>query len=140
MKYYKDENDNVFAYEDNIQEFGHYDEISEIDENGETVVNKIYPAFTVKKGLILITEDEAKELIKPILSQDDIIKNYEITKSQLMNNANKQIEILQDIIDLGMQESNEDEQLKEWKKYRILLNRINVNDAPNIVWPEKPSI
>lgn len=140
MKYYKDENDNVFAYEDDIQEFGYYDEISEIDENGETVVNKIYPAFTVKKGLILITEDKAKELTKPILSQDDIIKNYEITKSQLMNNANKQIEILQDIIDLGMQESNEDEQLKEWKKYRILLNRINVNDASNIVWPEKPSI
>ena len=26
----------------------------------------------------------------------------------------------------------------EWKKYRVLLNRIDVNQAPNINYPEKP--
>ncbi|MDN0004869.1 tail fiber assembly protein [Providencia stuartii] len=28
--------------------------------------------------------------------------------------------------------------LQAWKKYRVLLNRIDTSLAPNIEWPEKP--
>jgi hypothetical protein len=58
-------------------------------------------------------------------------------KSNLLAEADKKIAILQDIIDLDMQESNEEEQLKNWKKYRILLTRVDVN-SENVVFPEKP--
>ncbi|ECN1281242.1 tail fiber assembly protein, partial [Salmonella enterica subsp. enterica serovar Typhimurium] len=30
------------------------------------------------------------------------------------------------------------QRLVAWKKYRVLLSRINPEDAPNIVWPTAP--
>ncbi|MEE7197191.1 tail fiber assembly protein, partial [Escherichia coli O110:H10] len=30
--------------------------------------------------------------------------------------------------------------LEAWKKYRVLLNRIDTSTAPDIVWPEIPSM
>lgn len=59
-------------------------------------------------------------------------------KSNLLAEADKKIAILQDIIDLDMQESNEIEQLKKWKKYRILLTRVDTNNT-QIKWPEDPA-
>jgi hypothetical protein len=55
----------------------------------------------------------------------------------LIDEADKKIAILQYIIVLDRQESNEDEQLKNWKKYRILLTSVDVN-SENVVFPEKP--
>lgn len=66
-----------------------------------------------------------------------IIAKNEVLKTELMQEAVNQISLLQDIIDLDMQESNEDEQLKAWKKYRILLTRIDASDV-NVVFPSKP--
>ncbi|MXE05188.1 tail fiber assembly protein, partial [Escherichia coli] len=28
--------------------------------------------------------------------------------------------------------------LAAWKKYRVLLNRIDTSTAPDIVWPQQP--
>ena len=58
-------------------------------------------------------------------------------KTALITEANKKISIIQDVIDLDVQKSNEEEQLKKWKKYRILLTRIDATDV-NAVFPEKP--
>ncbi|MXE05818.1 tail fiber assembly protein, partial [Escherichia coli] len=30
--------------------------------------------------------------------------------------------------------------LAAWKKYRVLLNRIDTSTAPDIVWPEIPAM
>ncbi|WP_392559652.1 hypothetical protein [Orbus mooreae] len=63
MKYYKDKNNQIWAYEDNIPEFGSYTEIETVnDEESETVIEKVYPEFTVKEGLIAIMEEEANEI------------------------------------------------------------------------------
>ena len=67
-----------------------------------------------------------------------IIAKNEALKTELMQEAVSQISLLQDIIDLDMQESNEVEQLKEWKKYRILLTRVDASDV-NALFPEKPN-
>lgn len=75
--------------------------------------------------------------MKPVITSEDIIANNELIKSRLLDEANNKLEILQDIIDLDMQENNEDEQLKAWKKYRILLTRIDTNNI-EITWPIKP--
>jgi hypothetical protein len=58
-------------------------------------------------------------------------------KIALINEANEKIAILQDIIDLDMQESDEEAQLKAWKKYRILVTRVDASDV-NAVFPKKP--
>ena len=44
---------------------------------------------------------------------------------------------MQDTIDFGMSEDGDEDKLKAWKKYRILLNRIDVSNIP-VVFPEKP--
>lgn len=61
----------------------------------------------------------------------------EILRNNLLDEANSRIEILQDVIDLEMQQSNEDEQLKAWRKYRILLLRVDTS-VEKIEWPVKP--
>ncbi|EGI8627605.1 tail fiber assembly protein, partial [Salmonella enterica] len=55
------------------------------------------------------------------------------------NKANSIIDTLQDAIDYKMATDNEKELLVEWKKYRVLLNRINPEDALNIDWPVEPA-
>lgn len=114
MKYFKDTLNKVYAYEDDI----------DIDKY-------------VNNELIQIEEREALELSKTRMSQEDIITSNKNIKKLLIDEANQKIAILQDIINLEMQESNEDEQLKKWKKYRILLTRIDTDNI-EIKWPEEP--
>ncbi|WP_148097668.1 tail fiber assembly protein, partial [Trabulsiella odontotermitis] len=46
---------------------------------------------------------------------------------------------LQDAVDLDMATDDDVQSLTTWKKYRVLLSRVNPDDAPDIEWPEKPS-
>jgi Caudovirales tail fibre assembly protein. len=85
-----------------------------------------------------ITEEEFLELSKPKITKEDIIFNNKIRKDNLIIEANEKIKILEDIIELEMQETNEEEQLKEWKRYRILLTRIDTNNI-DIKFPSKPN-
>ena len=61
-------------------------------------------------------------------------------KKQLLRDANEQIEYLQDAIDANIATDNEKILFAEWKKFRVLLNRIDVNQAPNIDWPNQPEL
>lgn len=71
------------------------------------------------------------------LSDEQIILQNQSRKTALITEANEKISIIQDVMDLDMQESNEEEQLKKWKKYRILLTRVDATDV-NAVFPAKP--
>ena len=71
------------------------------------------------------------------ISDEQILLQNQSRKTALIKDANEKIAIIQDVIDLDMQESNEEEQLKKWKKYRILLTRVDASDV-NAVFPEKP--
>lgn len=59
-------------------------------------------------------------------------------KAQLISDATAKIAYLQDAVDAEIAEESEQLALVEWKKYRVLLNRIDVINAPDITWPEKP--
>lgn len=59
-------------------------------------------------------------------------------KSELMAVAERAIAPLQDAVDLGMATDAEAALLLEWKKYRVLLNRVDISKAPDIAWPDKP--
>lgn len=61
-------------------------------------------------------------------------------KNQLIAEATIQISYLQDAIDTDIATNEEMELFAKWKKYRALLNRIDVNQAPNINYPEKPQL
>lgn len=59
-------------------------------------------------------------------------------KKHLLSEVNEQIEYLQDAIDADIATDDEKSLFASLKKYRVLLNRIDVQQAPNIDWPEKP--
>ena len=60
-------------------------------------------------------------------------------KNQLIAEATSQISYLQDAVDSQIASEQEIQLLAEWKKYRVLLNRIDVQQAPNIDWPNMPN-
>lgn len=59
-------------------------------------------------------------------------------KTQLINEATNKIAFLQDAVEAEIATTEEQIAYTAWKKYRVLLNRINVNNALNIEWPTKP--
>ena len=59
-------------------------------------------------------------------------------KNQLLAEATTQISYLQDAVDSQIANEQEAQLLVEWKKYRVLVNRINIEQAPNIEWPNQP--
>ncbi|EEN6521711.1 tail fiber assembly protein [Salmonella enterica] len=66
------------------------------------------------------------------------LRQAEETKSRLLQMASGKIAPLQDAVDLGLATDDEKVQLDEWKKYRVLVNRVDISTAPKIDWPKKP--
>ncbi|HCB2186193.1 tail fiber assembly protein [Escherichia coli] len=67
-----------------------------------------------------------------------LVSEADAEKKRLLKQANDAIATLQDAVDLDMATEEEALLLTAWKKYRVLLNRIQPEDAPEIVWPEVP--
>ena len=59
-------------------------------------------------------------------------------KYQLEPEAASQLSYLQDAVDSQIASEQETQLLVEWKKYRVLVNRIDIELAPNIEWPNQP--
>lgn len=59
-------------------------------------------------------------------------------KTLLMSQCTDKIAPLQDAVDLDIATGAEKAQVAAWKKYRVLLNRVDTSAAPDITWPEKP--
>lgn len=66
------------------------------------------------------------------------IREAEGARTGLMQKATNIIAPLQDAVDLDMATDEEKAQLLAWKKYRVLLNRVDINTAPDINWPAPP--
>nr|WP_306278167.1 MULTISPECIES: tail fiber assembly protein [unclassified Pantoea] len=89
---------------------------------------------------------DAKKFTAPALTdeqkaaQDAAIASMNITlKSTLMNEASQRISVLQDAVDLEMATDDETKALPLWKKYRVLLSRINADISSAVTWPDKPA-
>ncbi|ENH3197277.1 tail fiber assembly protein [Enterobacter roggenkampii] len=80
-----------------------------------------------------LTEEE-KAQIKDAAQQSNLS-----SKGYLMKEASQRISVLQDAVDLDMATEDEAAALALWKKYRVLLSRVDSNTAKEINWPEKPS-
>ncbi|MCT8344417.1 tail fiber assembly protein [Photorhabdus kleinii] len=70
--------------------------------------------------------------------QQVVINDAENKKQQLLFIVNKKVIPLQDAVDLDIATEAEKDALLTWKKYRVMLNRIDTSQAPNIEWPEQP--
>ena len=81
-------------------------------------------------GTAWVKDTEAEKLFR--------IREAEETKNSLMQAANEHIAPLQDAVDLEIATEEENSLLEAWKKYRVLLNRVNTTTAPDIEWPVAP--
>ncbi|WP_312387869.1 tail fiber assembly protein, partial [Atlantibacter hermannii] len=71
-------------------------------------------------------------------SHAQLVAAAEQEKQYRLTVANNQIAPLQDAVDLDMATEQEAADLLAWKKYRIQINRVNTDTAPDINWPAKP--
>jgi hypothetical protein len=55
-----------------------------------------------------------------------------------MDEANRTIAPLQYAVDVSMATDEEIARLAEWKRYCVLLSRIDTSKAPDITWPVRP--
>ncbi|EEV7372025.1 tail fiber assembly protein [Escherichia coli] len=81
-------------------------------------------------GTAWVKDAEAEKLFR--------IREAEETKNSLMQVASEHIAPLQDAVDLEIATEEENSLLEAWKKYRVLLNRVDTSTAPDIEWPEEP--
>ncbi|MCX8712235.1 tail fiber assembly protein [Gilliamella sp. B3464] len=120
---------------------GFYDsEINTIPENSVEITYEYHNKLLQKQTLGLEIQPDKNGYpvaLERVLSDEERIYRNESKKQQLINEAIQKIALLQDIIDLNMQESNEEDMLKKWKQYRILLTRIDTNQL-DVKWPEQP--
>ena len=75
---------------------------------------------------------------QPAPTHDELIAAAEAKKSSLLAVAATKIAPLQDAVDLSIATDEETALLAAWKKYRVLLNRVDTSAAPDIEWPEAP--
>ncbi|CDL85436.1 tail fiber assembly protein [Xenorhabdus szentirmaii] len=116
MKYYKSNDNQVYAYESD----GSQDD-------------------WIIPGLIPITKAEADVLANPPPTQEQRQQGAEYEKKYLMLQASNAIAPLQYAVDLKMATEGEQAALAVWKKYCVLLNRVDCSTAPDIAWPEQPT-
>ncbi|HHJ4349391.1 tail fiber assembly protein [Citrobacter freundii] len=74
----------------------------------------------------------------PAPTKEELIASAGKEKELRISEASAKISPLQDAVDLGMATDEEVVQLTEWKKYRVLLNRVDISEAPDINWPDAP--
>ena len=91
-------------------------------------------------GKFIMANDNGYPILAdpPEPTHDELIAIAEAKRSELMFEATQIIATLQDAVDLEMATDDEKSQLVEWKKYRVLVSRIDTTDAPGISWPEYP--
>ncbi|QBH96003.1 tail fiber assembly protein [Limnobaculum zhutongyuii] len=76
----------------------------------------------------------------PALSKDELVTEAESKKQYLLSVSNSVIQPLSYAVDTGIATDNEIRLYNEWRKYSVLLNRIDTSLAPKINWPTQPII
>lgn len=108
-----------------------YEKLGELEPNLTPLVpNTPYDKWDGKKW---ITDQALKR---------DALKNEALAqRDSLLTIASEKIAPLQDAVDLNMATDEEAANLKDWKKYRVQLNRIEqqVGFPDNVEWPVMPS-
>lgn len=88
---------------------------------------------------------ENKEFSSPPPTEEELANQNSLAitanigmKALRMEQAGQRISVLQDAVDLEMATESEAADLPLWKKYRVLLSRIDANNPNEVQWPQKP--
>lgn len=75
----------------------------------------------------------------PPPSHEQQVASAESLRNVRISYATNKILPLQDAVDLAMATEAESLQLTAWRKYRVLLTRVDTSTAPDINWPQAPT-
>ena len=111
-----------------------------IPNDAITVSDEVYQQFAGAawpEGKVIGADDTGGPVWvdAPPKSPEELIAEAESQKAQLRTAADSEIIWRQDAVDTGIATEEETAALVEWKKYRVLLMRIDTT-AP--VWPTTP--
>lgn len=111
-------------------------------ETGELVTfnefGKVPITLTKKAPTSPYDKWDGKKWVTDETVKSDALKNEALAqRDSLLSMASEKIAPLQDAVDLDMATDEEVANLKEWKKYRVLLNRVDqqVGFPNSIEWP-----
>ncbi|WP_318385932.1 tail fiber assembly protein [Enterobacter sp.] len=111
-------------------------------ENGIDVSDAIYSEFSgeTPPGKMRITDEDGMPAWSdiPPLSTEQLVSIVEQQRQVLRAKADAEIAWRQDAFDAGITTDQEVSELTAWKKYRVLLMRLDSSKAPEITWPEPP--
>ena len=120
-----DERGLVIAYESDVSFMGMQEGRDVYEVEPENVPKNVLGNYKFSDGVFVDVRPGDSEKAEQI-------------KMQLLGDAASAIAPLEDAVDLNMATNEEKELLLKWKKYRVLLNRVDVTKAPDIDWPVKP--
>ncbi len=75
----------------------------------------------------------------PPRSHEELAEEAEAKKQDLIAGTTATIAPLQDAVDLDIATPEEISALKEWKTYRVMLNRVDTSLGADVVWPTRPA-
>ncbi|EAT5343324.1 tail fiber assembly protein [Salmonella enterica] len=88
-------------------------------------------------GMVIVAGNNGYPVLaeRPAPTEKELQQQADTKKQSLMQEANTMISTLQDSVDMEMATAEETAALTEWKKYRVLLMRV---DTEKPVWPTPP--
>ncbi|WP_225760545.1 tail fiber assembly protein [Citrobacter sp. Marseille-Q3906] len=88
-------------------------------------------------GMVIVAGNNGYPVLaeRPAPTEKELQQQADTKKQSLMQEANTMISTLQDSVDMEMATAEETSALTEWKKYRVLLMRV---DTEKPVWPTPP--
>ncbi|STA74766.1 phage tail fiber assembly protein [Citrobacter freundii] len=117
MKYYKDENNMIYAYD----AYGSQDSF-------------------IKEGLILITRSEAMAILNPPPTHEELIQAAEFEREYRIDSANEFMNNKQwpGKAAIGRLKDSELTKYNLWLDYLDALEAVDTSSAPDINWPTPP--
>ncbi|CAI1683607.1 Bacteriophage tail assembly protein [Serratia quinivorans] len=81
---------------------------------------------------------DGKKIVKRIYTTEEHQEQTRVEQRTRITSAANMIAPLQDAVDLGIANDAEKVSLENWKRYRVMLNRLDISTAPAINWPPAP--
>ncbi|CAI1028467.1 tail fiber assembly protein [Serratia quinivorans] len=81
---------------------------------------------------------DGKNIAKRIYTPEEHQEQARAEQRTRIASATNMIAPLQDAVDLDMVSDAEKARLEGWKRYRVMLNRLDISAAPAINWPSAP--
>ncbi|EBX2358980.1 tail fiber assembly protein [Salmonella enterica subsp. enterica serovar Muenchen] len=139
MNYYYSAKESGFYFVDDIKI---YEAGKGWPEDAIPVTDNYYRSLLSgqQTGMVIVAGNNGYPVLaeRPAPTEKELQQQADQKKQSLMQEANTMISTLQDAADFTMATAEETAALTEWKKYRVLLMRVDTSKVPEIKWPEPP--